>query len=218
MKLRLSLPRKIPLPLPREERFFGLLRSGAETALEAARAFVEMLDHYEERTARAAELKVIEERGDNVIHEIMRNLHRTFVTPIDREDIALLAEHVDDVIDAIEDAARMHIEYGVEAPTERDKELARIVLRCAEELLVAVDKLRFRGAKLNEILPHTIELNRLENEADQVNRQAIGELFRGAESAIEIIKWRDIYEMLEHTADLCEDAANVLEGVVLKHA
>lgn len=217
MKIGLSFPR-IRLPLPREERFFGLLRSGAETVLEAAKTFVEMLDHYEDAHAKAKELKLIEERGDHIIHEIMRNLHRTFVTPIDREDIALLAEHVDDVIDAIEDAARMHIEYHVEAPTERAKELAQIILRCGEELLLAVDKLRFRGAKLNEILPHTIEINRLENEADQVSRQAIGELFRGTESPIEVIKWRDIYEMLEHTADLAEDAANVLEGVVLKHA
>ena len=217
MKMGLPFPR-IRLPLPREERFFGLLRSSAERALEAARAFAEMVEHYEDVDAKAAELKLIEEQGDHIIHEIMRNLHRTFVTPIDREDIALLAEHLDDVIDAIEDAARMHIEYRIEAPTERDKELAQIVLRCGEELVLAVDKLRFRGAKLAEILPHAIELNRLENEADQVSRQAIGELFRGAESPIEVIKWRDIYEMLEHTADLAEDAANVLEGVVLKHA
>jgi predicted phosphate transport protein (TIGR00153 family) len=209
---------RIRLPLPREERFFRLLRSGAEVVLESAEAFMGLLEHYDERDSRVAALKEIEERGDQIIHDIMYNLHRTFVTPIDREDIALLAEHLDDVVDAIEEAARMLVEYRVEAPTEQMKELGRIALDSARELMQAIDKLRFRGARLKEILPHCVEVNSLENEADQACSKAIGDLFRGAESPINVIKLRDIYAMLEHTADLCEDAANVLEGVVLKNA
>jgi len=209
---------RIRLPLPREERFFGLLRGGAELVLESAKAFVELLEHYEERKARAVGLKELEERGDQIIHDIMYNLHRTFVTPIDREDIALLAEHLDDVVDAIEEAAQMLIWYGVDAPTERMKEMGRIVLDSAQELMQAMDKLRFRGARLREMLPHCIEINRLENEADQANNKATAELFRNGWSPIDVIKLHDIYAMLEHTADLCEDAANVLEGIVLKHA
>jgi len=204
--------------MPREDQFYRLLRNGAELVLAAAEAFVELLEHYDEREARVKGLKDIEERGDRVIHEIMRNLHRTFVTPIDREDLAALAEHIDDVIDAIEEAARLLEEYRIPEPTSRMKELGDVILDSARELMEAIDKLRFRGAKLQEILPHCIEINRLENVADDVSARAIGELFREAESAIEVIKLRDIYAMLEHTADLCEDAANVLEGIVLKHA
>ena len=217
MKLPFSLPRAL-MPMPREDRFYGLLRRGAELVLEASEAFVGLLEHYDEREARVAELKDIEARGDLVIHETMRNLHRTFVTPIDREDIAALAEHIDDVIDAIEEAARLLEEYRVPEPTERMKELGSVILDSARELMEAIDKLRFRGAKLQEILPHCIEINRLENVADDVTARAIGELFEEAESPIDVIKLRDIYQMLEHTADLCEDAANVLEGIVLKHA
>ena len=217
MKLPFSLPRTL-MPMPRDDRFYRLLRNGAELVLEASEAFVELLEHYDEREARVKGLKDIEERGDRVIHEIMRNLHRTFVTPIDREDLAALAEHIDDVIDAIEEAAKLLDEYRIPAPTNRMRELGDVILDSARELMEAIDKLRFRGAKLQEILPHCIEINRLENVADDVTTRAIGELFREAESAIEIIKLRDIYAMLEHTADLCEDAANVLEGIVLKHA
>jgi len=217
MKLPFSLPRTL-MPMPKEDRFYGLLRRGAELVLEASEAFVGLLEHYDEREARVAELKDIEARGDLVIHETMRNLHRTFVTPIDREDIAALAEHIDDVIDAIEEAARLLEEYRVPEPTERMKELGDVLLDSAKELMEAIDKLRFRGAKLQGILPHCIEINRLENVADDVTAKAIGELFEEAESPIDVIKLRDIYQMLEHTADLCEDAANVLEGIVLKHA
>ncbi len=217
MKLPFSLPRTL-MPMPREDRFYGLLRQGTELVLEASEAFVGLLDHYDEREARVAQLKDIEERGDRVIHEIMRNLHRTFVTPIDREDIAALAEHIDDVIDAVEEAAKLLEECQVSEPTDRMKELAQVILDCAGELMEAIEKLRFRGAKLQEVLPHCIEINRLENVADIVTTKAIAELFEGAESPIEVIKLKDIYAMLEHTADLCEDAANVLEGIVLKHA
>lgn len=206
------------MPMPREDRFYGLLRSGAELVLEASEAFAGLLDHYDERETRVAQLTDIEGRGDRVIHEIMRNLHRTFVTPIDREDIALLAEHLDDVVDAIEEAAKLLDEYRVPEPTTRMVELGQVVLDSTRELMEAIDKLRFRGARLQEILPHCIEINRLENVADDVTTKAIAELFREAESPIDVIKLKDIYSMLEHTADLCEDAANVLEGIVLKHA
>jgi len=217
MKLPFSLPRAL-VPMPKDDRFYALLRQGTELVLEASEAFVGLLEHYDERETRVANLKDIEERGDRVIHDIMRNLHRTFVTPIDREDIARLAENLDDVVDAIEEAAKLLDEYEIPEPTERMKELGVTILESARELMAAIDKLRFRGAKLQEVLPHCIEINRLENVADDVSARAIGELFREADSAIDVIKYRDIYGMLEHTADLCEDAANVLEGIVLKNA
>lgn len=204
--------------MPREERFFGLLKSSAENVHEAAKKLLELMEHYDDVPTRVAEIKRLEEIGDHIIHEIMRNLHRTFVTPLDRNEIALLAQRLDDVADAIEESARTMLEYRIETPTERAKELARIIERATGVMLEAIVKLRFRGAKLREILPLTIELNRLENDADQITSRAIGELFSDAPSPIEVIKWRDIYSTLELATDLCEDVANILEGVVLEHA
>jgi predicted phosphate transport protein (TIGR00153 family) len=206
------------LPLPKDDKFFLLLRGGTQLVLAASQAFVDLLEHYDEREKRVQELKDLESRGDQIIHDIMRNLHKTFVTPIDREDLALLADRIDDVLDAIEEASRMLLEYKVQAPTPRMKELGDVVLASSKELMQAVDKLHFGGTRLQEILPHCIEINRLENVADQLENTAIAELFDGSESAINVIKLRDIYAMLEHTADMAEDAANVLEGIVLKNA
>ncbi len=209
---------RLPLPLPREDRFFGLLRSGAQNVHEASLKLLDLLEHYENVPAKVSEIKRLEEIGDHVIHEIMRNLHRTFVTPIDREDIALLGERVDDVMDAIEEAARIMMEYHVEKPTPRAVDLARIIERGASVMVEAFSKLHFRGAKLKELLEPAIELNRLENEADQIASKALGELFTNGSSPLEILKWREIYYQLELATDKAEDVANVLEGVVLKNA
>ncbi|MBI4298738.1 MAG: DUF47 domain-containing protein [Chloroflexi bacterium] len=204
--------------LPREERFFGLLRSSARILLEISQKLVDLMEHYENVADKIAEIKRLEEAGDHVIGEIMRNLHRTFVTPLDREDIALLADRLDDVIDAIEETCRNLREFNIPKPTEHVIELARIIQRSAEILEQAVSLLKHKGARLKEILPHTVEVNRLENEADHVTSMAIAELFNSTAPPIEILKWREIYNNLELATDLCEDAANVLEGIVLKNA
>ena len=209
---------RLPALLPREDRFFGLLRSGAENAHAATRLLVHMMEDYSDPPARFGEIQQVEELGDHVIHEIMRNLHRTFVTPIDREDIAALADRIDDVVDCVEEGARYMVEYHIEAPTIHALELARILERGASVLVEAVAKLRFHGTKLKALLPLTVELNRLENEADQVASRAVAELFAHEPSAIMVMKWRDIYSQLESASDRMEDAANVLEGIVLKNA
>jgi hypothetical protein len=177
-----------------------------------------MMEDYSDPPARFGEIQQVEELGDHVIHEIMRNLHRTFVTPIDREDIAALADRIDDVVDCVEEGARYMVEYHIEAPTIHALELARILERGGGVLVEAVAKLRFHGTKLKALLPLTVELNRLENEADQVASRAVAELFADEPSAIMVMKWRDIYSQLESATDRMEDAANVLEGIVLKNA
>ncbi len=204
--------------MPREERFFGLLRSSTRNLHEVTILLVDLMEHYENVEAKAAEIKRLEEVGDHVIHQIMTNLHRTFVTPFDREDIAQLGDRLDDVVDDVEEVARLMVEYHVKAPTERAKELARIIEKAGGVLEEAGEKLHWRGSRLREILPHAVELNRLENEADQVASKAVGELFAQEKDPIEVIKWREIYGQLEATTDRCEDAANVLEAIVLKHA
>ena len=204
--------------LTREDRFFGLLRSSANNIHDTALLLVDLLEDYRDVHAKVAEIKRLEEVGDHLIHEIMRNLHRTFVTPLDREDIAALGERLDDVVDSIEEACRNMVEYEISGPTEASKELAQIILRASEVLQSAISKLHFRGSKLREILPDAVELNRLENEADQILSRAMGELFSDGTDVVHILKWRDIYNTLEEATDRAEDAANVLEGIVLKNS
>ena len=204
--------------LPREARFFGLLHEGTANLTEVAVKLLDLMEHYEDVPEKVAEIKRLEHVGDEVIHEIMQSLHRTFVTPLDREDIAALGERIDDVVDTIEETARNMLEYGITVATEKAQEIARIILESAQQLEAAVSLLRYRGARLREILPYAVELNRLENEADQVASQAVAELFDNGLSASEVLKWREIYGHLEEATDFCEDAANVLEGIVLKNA
>jgi predicted phosphate transport protein (TIGR00153 family) len=200
----------------REDPFFGLLQAGAQHALEAAEALVQLLENYDELEPRAAQIKEIEERGDAVRHQVMRSLHRTMITALDREDIALLSEHVDNVIDEIEEIARTLLDYGVEAPTERMKELGGLIMGATDQLAEAIGKLGQGGTASREIITRSIEINRLENEADKITNRANGELYQEVMDPITVIKLRTIYAMLEQTTDHCEDAANVLEGIVLK--
>ncbi len=204
--------------IPREQRFFDLLHRSAVNATETAKALLDLMEHYDDVPAKVGEIMRLEEVGDGLIHETMQQLHRTFVTPLDREVIANLGERLDDVVDAIEDAARHMVEYRIAAPSKPAQELARIILESTRQLESAISLLHFRGSKLREILPFAIEVNRLENEADHVTSRALGDLFNNGTSAIEVLKWREIYGFLEGATDRCEDVANVLEGIVLENA
>jgi predicted phosphate transport protein (TIGR00153 family) len=205
--------------LPREEKFFTLFHESAANVKATAVKLLDLMENYENVPEKVAEIKRLEEVGDTVIHTIMTNLHKTFVTPIDREDIAALGERLDDIVDSMEEAARLMMEYHIQESTENAKALARILLRCSETLEQAVGLLHYRGAKLNEILPLATVINTLENEADQVVSKAMAELFNDeAASPIYVLKWKEIYDLLEGATDYCETAANMLEGIVLKHA
>lgn len=208
-----------PSLVPKEDRFFGLLKSSASNLHETSKAMVGLMEDYRNVPEKVAEITRLEEVGDLIIHDIMNNLHRTFVTPLDREDIAALGERLDDVVDALEEAARHFVEYGIQQPTPACLELAQIILKASDILQQALVKLHFKGTKLKGILPDVVEVNRLENEADHINGKAMAQLFADHNmSAIDVMKWRDIYDQLEQAADRCEDAANVLEGIVLKNA
>jgi len=208
-----------PSLMPKEERFFGFLKSSANNLYDTAKAMADLMEDYRNVPEQVAAIKQLEEVGDLIIHDIMNNLHRTFVTPLDREDLAALGERLDDVVDAIEEAARRFVEYQIEQPTPVCIELSKIIVKAAETLQQALSKIHFKGAKLKGILADVVELNRLENEADHVTSAAIGQLFANNDiSAIDVMKWRDIYDQLEQATDFCEDAANVLEGIVLKNA
>lgn len=204
--------------MPRENRFFFLLHQSAMNIQQVANAFHDLMVNFEDVENKVREIKDMEEFGDRVIHQIMQSLHQTFVTPIDREDIIDLAGRLDDVIDAIDEAARYTLEYSIEGPTEYARQLSNIIVLCANQLELATAVLGTRKSKLADILPMAVEINRLEKEADQVASHAMGNLFNDESDMLNILKWRDIYNDMEEATDRAEDAANVLEGIVLKNS
>ena len=204
--------------IPRDMEFYDLFEQETANLVTAAEKLVDFFDNYENVEAKAKELKELEHRGDVITHEIIARLHRTFVTPIDREDITLLAHSLDDVMDFIEAAGRTACLYRIAQPTERARELARIVGKMAVKLNEVVPRLRRRD-QFTWILKRCVEINTLENDADDVQHAALAELFEVCSTdACEVIKWREIYGHLENATDRGEDVANVLEGIVLKNA
>ena len=203
--------------IPREEKFFDLFIDSARNMVKAARGLKDMLDDWNNIGVKVAEITELEHEGDSITHQIAALLHRTFVTPFDREDIALLSHTMDDITDFIHAAADAILIYKIDHPTQRAKELAETIVQAALEVEKAVALLR-RRSELKKIMVHCVELNRLENRADKIYRSALGELFDDGKDTAYIIKWREIYEHMESATDRCEDVANVLEGVALKHA
>ena len=203
--------------IPKEQKFFELFEESAENIVKASQALKEMLDTWQFIDSRVAEITEMEHQGDTITHQIISLLHRTFVTPFDREDIAMLAHTMDDVLDFIHSAADAMFIYKVDSATSRAKELADIIVQGAVELDAAVRGLRKRS-ELKMIMERCVEINRLENMADRIYRAAMAELFENTADVAQLIKWREIYEHMESATDRCEDVANVLEGVALKHA
>jgi predicted phosphate transport protein (TIGR00153 family) len=202
---------------PRDTKFYDLFEQDTRNLVVSAEKLVRLFDNYENVEVKVRELKELEKQGDIITHEIVARLHRTFVTPIDREDIALLANKLDDVMDFIEAAGRTAFLYGITQPTERARELASIVARVAYKLDEVMPSLRRRD-QFKWILEQCVEINSLENEADDVHHAALAELFHDCTDPCQIIKWREIYQHMEDATDRGEDVANALEGIVLKHA
>ncbi len=206
--------------IPKEEKFFDLLEESARNVVKGAKLLSELMNKWEDVESKIRHLKDIEHDGDEITHRIISQLHATFVTPIDREDIAQLAEYLDDVLDFIEEVAAHMLIYKVKRPSERAQELADILVKTASEVSAAIPMLRSRNT-LNKLPEHFMEINRLENEADTVQRAAMAELFSDEldlAGVIRWMKWRDIYDHMENATDRCEDIANILEGVMIKRA
>ena len=203
--------------IPKETKFFDLFEESAQNMVKISQALSNMINTWEVIEGRVAEITELEHTGDTITHRIIAQLHRTFVTPFDREDIALLAHTMDDVTDLIHAAADAMLIYKIDNPSQRAQELADIILKATVEIEKAVRGLR-RRSELKKILEQCVEINRLENMADRVFRAAMAELFDDTVDMAQVIKWREIYEHMEGATDRCEDVANVLEGVALKHA
>ncbi len=203
--------------MPREESFFNLFEESAQNAVTTSKKLKELIDGWENVPVKVAEIDELEHVGDTITHQIVRQLHKTFVTPFDREDIALLAHSLDDITDFIQAAADAMLIYKVARPGESAKQLADTIVQSTVEVGLAVPELRSRSG-LQHLVSHCVEINRLENVADNIYRTAVGELFDKTSNIADIIKWREIYEHMETATDRCEDVANVLEGVALKNA
>ncbi|HEY7452466.1 MAG TPA: DUF47 family protein [Candidatus Limnocylindria bacterium] len=204
---------RLPL-IPRENKFFDLFVQDAGNVVAAARVLEQMLTHFDERERLASQLRDLEHAGDLLSHDIGHQLEHTFVTPFDREDIHALISRLDDVVDLIEEVADTFILYGITAPTPVAVQQAEIIVRQSEQIAEALGELRsFRGLD-----KYWIEIHRLENEGDRIVRRVIAELFTNGGDPIEVVKWKDVYSLLEETVDACEDVANVIERIVVKHA
>ena len=204
---------RLPL-IPREEKFFDMFVEDASNVLAAARTLESFFESYGDRERIAAQLRELEHRGDQISHEIGHKLESTFVTPFDREDIHHLISRLDDVLDLIEEIADTCILYRIEEPTEVARRQAEIVTKQCVQIGDALQHLRaFKGLE-----QYWIEIHRLENDGDQLERQAVAGLFRNGGDPLEVIKWKDVYDLLENAIDACEDVANVIERIVVKHA
>jgi hypothetical protein len=202
--------------IPRETKFFDMFAEVADNLVAAAKVLSDCLHNYDYDNLPAVveKIKEIEHHGDDMTHRILIKLNQTFITPFDREDIHALTSSLDDVLDFINGASDRLLTYKITQPSPSAKVLAAIVLKQAEELRIAVSMLGKNG----KLLEHCVEVNRLENEADQVSREAIGRLFEGSYDPITLIKLKELLEILETASDKAEDVANVLETVVLKNA
>jgi hypothetical protein len=204
---------------PREERFFGMLRDAANNLAVTADALLDLMIDYTNIESKVARIKDLEHTGDRLTHEISDALSRAFVTPFDREDIARLAGALDDVVDHTEEAARRFFTYKIEAPTVLAEKLARVIVEQGRIIVEAVPLLD--GLAQSERLRQcTVELHRLENEADILMDEALATLYDGVTDVAGLIvaeKWSDIYRVLEGATDRAEDVAAALGTIVVKH-
>jgi predicted phosphate transport protein (TIGR00153 family) len=200
--------------IPREERFFTDFVAMADEIRAGARLLESMLAADPPVWDKADEVKEIEHKCDFLTHEIIQRLHRTFVTPIDREDIHALARSLDDVMDAIDASAALVRLYQIDRVRFGARELARIISTSADQVRSAMEALEHHKG----VSACAVEINRLENEADRLHQQAVGRLFQEESDPLAVMKWKEILDFLEAATDRCEDVANVVEGVVVKHA
>ncbi|HEY4716728.1 MAG TPA: DUF47 family protein [bacterium] len=202
---------------PREEKFFEFFENAGEKIENGIVALIELLDNFTDIETKVRKIKDIEHESDNITHSTIEKLNKTFITPFDREDIHELITKMDDILDFVEAVSQRIWLYRIEKPNEEVKQLAYTLLKAVKELRLAIKELKnLKNSQI--ILAKCIEINRLENEGDQLLRKAIANLFLNTSDPITIIKLKEIYETIEFSIDRCEDVANIIEGIVLKNA
>jgi predicted phosphate transport protein (TIGR00153 family) len=198
---------------PKEVDFFAMLRESSANVLEGARALKRLMEDYSDVENQVQRILEIETAGDQITHRIFDKLNKTFITPIESEDIYSLTSKLDDVLDAIEGIASRFLNFRITEPTPEAKDLVDIIYRAAEEINKALGNLK----DLDHTLPFCVEVNRLENEADDIVEGMIGKMFEEEEDIRKLLKWKELYSRMEVAADRCEDVANVIEAIVVKN-
>ena len=199
---------------PADREFFDLFEEAGSNTVRAADLLDQLLRGWPDNKELGRELLICEQEGDRITHDLIRKLNNTFVTPIDREDILVLASGLDDIVDFTEEAADYLNLYKIEAPMEQAQRLSHVLLQCTRQIAEAIPRLRgFR-----DINHYVVEINRLENDGDRIVREAIASLFDGGIDPMVVIRWKDIFERLEAAIDACERVAHILESVVIKNA
>ncbi len=200
--------------IPKEEKFFEMFAQAAVNIDRGAAMLEAMMLDFRDAEKKAQGILDVEHHGDSITHDIVHKLNQTFITPIDREDIYALASAIDDVLDLIESVADRMIMYKIRQPTAAAAKMAEIIHQSTAQIVRGVNLL----GKGGDIRPYCIEINRLENEADRVSRDAVANLFASNPDPIEIMKWKELYEHLEDATDRCEDVANIIENIMLKNS
>ena len=200
--------------LPRDSTFIDLFNAAGQNTLRAATMLDEMMGSWPDDNGLTREILLTEQEGDRITHDIIKRLNSTFVTPIDREDIYGLATKLDDVVDYIEEAADFLGLYKIEAPMSQALELTRILVGCCEQLAAGLENL----PTFKDLDKYWIEIHRLENEGDRVSRDAVASLFSNGIDPMVVIRWKDMFAVLEKAIDSTETAAHILEGIVIKNS
>jgi predicted phosphate transport protein (TIGR00153 family) len=199
---------------PADREFFDLFEEAGTNTVRAADLLDRLLRNWPDNKELGREILICEQEGDRITHDLIRKLNNTFVTPIDREDILVLASGLDDIVDFTEEAADYLSLYKIEAPMEQAQQLSHVLLQSTRQIAEAIPRLRgFR-----DINHYVVEINRLENDGDRITREAIASLFDGGIDPMVVIRWKDIFERLEAAIDACERVAHILESVVIKNA
>jgi predicted phosphate transport protein (TIGR00153 family) len=204
--------------LPKEGRFFDLFNAHAAQVVRAAHELTALMEHYEDREQHARIIDDAEHAADRITAETIRLLHKTFITPIDREQIHQLVNAMDDICDLIQDTTETLSLYDIRAITPEAARLADIGMKCCERVKDVIELLGTHQGKFEAILKTCEEIDRLESDADRVMRSAVSRLFREEQDVREVIKMKAIYELLEAITDRCLDVANLAEGISLEHS
>ncbi|HUP89031.1 MAG TPA: DUF47 family protein [Longimicrobiales bacterium] len=200
--------------IPKDQQFFELFADLARRITASARLLDKLLAEPHNLQQHAAAIKDLEHEADHITHSVIDRIHKVFVTPIDREDIHLLAQNLDEVIDLIDGCARRAQMFHIREVHENARKLSAVIVRATESIEWAVTSMK--SQKIVET--RSREIKRLEEEGDAIYTDAVGELFSGKLEALEVIKWKELYDTMERTLDQCEDVANVLESITIKHA
>jgi len=199
---------------PKEREFYDLFEEASANIVRAAALLEEMMDSWPEKAELLREIVVCEQEGDRITHDIVQRINATFVTPFDREDILELASGLDDIVDFTEEVADFMGLYQIEAPMAQAQELVRVLHQACRQIHEALPRLR----TLKDISHYTVEIHRLENEGDRLERSALASLFEQGIDPMVVIRWKDVFERLEEAVDATEKVANTLQGIVLKNA